>query len=72
MGLPATHVRREGWVALRQLEEQVFDGVGCRGIEGCRGFVEEQDFRFERQRTGKAEALLLPPESIEAVRAGVN
>lgn len=31
------------------------------GIEGCRGFVEEQDFRFERQRTGKAEALLLPP-----------
>ena len=48
-------------IAIRQPEEQVFNGMGCCGIEGCRGFVEEQDFRFERQRAGKAEALLLPP-----------
>ena len=48
-------------IAIRQPEEQVFNGMGCCGIEGCRGFVEEQHFRLKRQRAGKAEALLLPP-----------
>ena len=47
--------------AIRQPEEQVFNGMGSCGIEGCRGFVEEQHFRLKRQRAGKAEALLLPP-----------